>query len=171
MQTVISDNQTQTLPAGSVADMAPQYLVSLTSAESTAEIPFGRMVQYGVTEQLMLVLAGASPVDLAGILTTEGGPHVPELSIGDTGLKPKFTGRVMRKGVIWVFAETGNAPGDEVHVRHTIDTGKLVGNFTKTADSGKSFEITNGARWAKTTTAEGLTMLEIDMVAMTITAD
>lgn len=169
-QTAIADNQTQTCPAGTVADMGPTDIVSLTSGEASAEIPFGRMVQFGSTAELMLVLAGASPTDLAGILAL-GGPMVPDQEIGTTGLKPKQAGRVLRVGRIWVYSETGNAPSDAVRVRHTVDTGKLVGNFTKTADSGKSFLLTTGARWLKTTSGAGLTLLEINMTALTVAAD
>jgi hypothetical protein len=167
-QTSIPDNQTLTLPAGSIVQLLSD--VSLVNEEASTEIPFGRMVQFGTADTDMKILAGASPTDLAGVLTTEGGAYVPDLQLGTTGVKPDQVGRVLRLGLIWVFSETGNAPSDAVHVRHTVDTGKLIGNFTKTADANKTFLIT-GAKWMKTTTAEGLTLLWIDVGSMVVTAD
>lgn len=165
-QSTIADNQTHELPAGSVVTCWNDK--SMINSEASTELAFGRMVQFGTSDNLMLALAGAAATDLAGILALT---HlVPGSQLGETGLEPDQVGRVVRHGVIWVYSETGNAPSDAVRVRHTVDTGKFIGDFTKTADAGKTFAIT-GAKWLKTTTGAGLTLLEINMSALTASAD
>ena len=167
-QTTVGDNQTHELPAGSLADFFNPDLVSAVNEEASTEIPFGRAVIRGTDETMIKILAGASLTAIAGILTLLHG--VPGQTVGDDGLLADAMGRVLRKGRIWVFSETGNAPADAVRVRHTVDTGKFVGNFTKTADANKTFLLT-GAEWAKTTTAAGLTVLEFDVMHLTVTTD
>lgn len=69
---------------------------------------------------------------------------------------------VMEAGRVTVYSETAVNENDPVRLRHTADTGKLPGNFTKTADAGKTMLITSGARWGAEILAAGLVELILD---------
>lgn len=62
-------------------------------------------------------------------------------------------------GVITVYVEEAVDPSSAVRVRHTNGTGgnagKLAGSFAATADAGKTFRITSGAKFVGSTTGAG----------------
>jgi hypothetical protein len=167
-------NQTTATFAGAIADMGDVESDTYVNGETSAEIPFGRMVREN-SDHVAKLLAGASPV-LAGIAMQShalaGGGGASGVDVGLTGYKVGSTLGVARRGVIWVYTEEAVSPTDEVRVRHTANgAGKEVGQFLEDADSGKSLLITNGAHWRSSTSGAGLAMLEIDMAALTFTAD
>lgn len=171
-QTTIEDGQTKATFPGALGGIGPYSAETYTSSEASAEIPFGRMVMDdGVADgeddsqlpgdKLMKLLSGAGGV-LAGVLMHG---YKSKTDVGDSGIKPMASGTVMRKGLIWVHTETAVAPGDQVHVRHTVDTGKFLGDFLSTngGDAGKSLNISKFARWRCTTSGAGDALLEFDL--------
>lgn len=71
---------------------------------------------------------------------------------------------VLRKGRIWVLAETVVDPTQPVYLRHTANAGTTApGRFGNTADTANADQIAN-ARWlTKTTAIDQLALLEINM--------
>jgi len=83
---------------------------------------------------------------------------------------------VISKGVLYVFSAHAIAVGDAVRVFHTnsasVSSNKgYVGRFGKTAEAGKTFEVTAGARWLSSCAAGGIALLEIDLPGLTVSAD
>ncbi|MCB1202550.1 MAG: hypothetical protein KDK41_18050 [Leptospiraceae bacterium] len=62
---------------------------------------------------------------------------------------------VAEAAVVTVHCEEAVDENDPVRLRHTAATGKVPGDFAKTADAGKTMLITKGARWGGTLTAAG----------------
>jgi hypothetical protein len=82
----------------------------------------------------------------------------------------------LTSGVIYVFSAHAIAMGDAVRVFHTASAsassnGGRVGRYGKTAEAGKTFEITAGARWLSSCAAGGIAQLEIDVNALAVSAD
>lgn len=168
-QTTFPTGQVDALFEGSRATAEPWITASAVSAEASAEIPFGRMVQKGTTDDSALILAGAAATDLIGIVAFRQG-YSKDVDLGLTGLKPKATLELVRKGVVWVIAEDAVvAHTTAVRVRHTVGAG-AIGRFRGAAVAGQTFLLT-GVKWRTSASAGQLAMLEIDMAALTATAD
>ena len=145
---------------------------TLTSAEASAEIPFGVMVQGGASDDLALLLAGAAATDLMGIV---GHSHrfAKTNELGTSGLKPKVTFKGLRKGTLWVISEEAVTPQSTVRVRHTAGAGgTTLGQFRVAAVANETFNISSFARWRTSANALQPAKLEIDMTnASGVTAD
>jgi hypothetical protein len=150
---------------GCVVDVVPGGMATATSAEASSEIPFGVCVQNGASDDLALLLAGAAALDLIGI-AAHSHAHAKDTELGTTGLKPKTTFNLLRKGRIYVFSEEAVTPADTVRVRHTAGAGGTVlGRFRKAAVAGETFDISLFARWVKSGSAGGLAILEVDFTS------
>jgi hypothetical protein len=168
-QTTFPTKQNPLLFEGSRATSEAWNSMSAVSAEASAEIPFGRMVQKGATDETALALAGAAATDLLGIVAFRHG-YSKDVDLGLLGLKPKATLEIVRYGVIWVIAEDAVvAHTTTVRVRHTVGAGAL-GRFRGAAVAGQTFLLT-GVKWRTSASAGQLAQLEIDMAALTATAD
>lgn len=155
--------------AGLIADNTRGMVIeSAYQAEASAEIAFGRMVQYstGIVDPAKpskaLNLSGA-PTLLGGVVVF-GHEYERRTQLGDTGVKPKNLLSIMRRGRIWVVTEEAVDVTDDVYYRHTASGGNTPGSFRNDADSATAAKL-YGARYLKKTTAAGITILEFDLAA------
>jgi hypothetical protein len=74
------------------------------------------------------------------------------------------TMNVLNRGRVWVKVEETVAVGDPVYLRFIPDTGKPVGGFRMSADSGDAI-LLDGCRWVRGASANGLAVLEINQPA------
>lgn len=82
----------------------------------------------------------------------------------DAGYAAKETANVIRKGYVWVVIEEDIAIGDAVFYRHAAGTGTKLGAFRNDADTASCTALTN-ARWVKGgTAAQGIALLELDVL-------
>lgn len=146
------------LSLGKIAEYHPAERAITRSAEAVIE--FGRAVVKGTAaHQAKMPAAGtdlflgvsrwsmdASDIDNESYLANDA------VSIQETG-------------IITVYVEEAVDPSSAVRVRHTDGTGgnagKLAGSFAATADAGKTFRITSGAKYAGTTTGAGNVALQL----------
>jgi hypothetical protein len=69
---------------------------------------------------------------------------------------------ILRRGYIYVYAEVAVNPTLPVFLRHTTNAALVPGDFRTDADTSRADQI-SGARWAVTTTAAGLAVLELNL--------
>lgn len=184
MQTSVSTDFDRAV-AGLLADLGTAEsgdILSYTSEEATAGIPFGICVAQGTADDGAKLVATTADV-LIGIAvygnhfatTVDGSPElIPAdgITYADPAIMPEVTFGVMRRGRIWVRTEEAVAPGDPVRVRGVVtsnDTGYLAANaeqkgaFRKTADdTTDTTDISAFARWCSTAGAGELALLEAD---------
>lgn len=79
---------------------------------------------------------------------------------------PQFSAvPLMRKGRIWVSAETAMADGANPFVRFTANGALYVGNFRNDADTGKAVQMPSGQAVVRgTTSGAGFAVIELDIV-------
>lgn len=71
---------------------------------------------------------------------------------------------VINKGRVWVAIEEDVAVGDDVFFRHTAGSATTLGTFRNDDDTSSCDQLTN-ARWVKGgTAAEGIALLELDVL-------
>lgn len=178
---------------GLIADLQAFVSRSYTN-ESGAVIPFGHavIVDSAATSGLGAKLpAGALATNVLGIATdsltfeananssyqgTGAIPGTSKTSDGRIGYPDKQVTNILSKGVIWVYTAHAVALGDAVRLFHTdsasaSSNGGYKGRFGKTAEAGKSFEVTAGARWLSAASAGSIALLEIDIPTLTVSAD
>jgi len=118
------------------------------------------MVKQGTGDDVCLRLSAGTD-KLIGIVV-HSHAYEKDIELGDSGLKPKVTVGVLARGKIWVDVEEAVAVTDAVRV-FVSDTGHVAGKFGKTADAGKSLDISKFARWLTSTTGAGIAQVEVDM--------
>ena len=174
---------------GLIADLQAYVSRSYTN-ESSAVIPYGHavIIDSSATSGLGAKLpAGASATDVLGIAVdsnvfenSASGTYTSTPSTktadGRVGYADKQMVNVLSKGVIYVFTATTVALGDDVRLFHTDSASAssnkgYKGRFTKTAEAGKTFEVTAGARWLSAAAAGSIALLEIDIPTLTVSAD
>lgn len=172
MQTSVL-NQMPIGVAGQLADLHTEEfgdVMSATSQEASAEIPFGVMVQPGTSDDGVKLLSGAGGTKMGGVVVFSNSYDAP-VQLGSTGLKPGVTFDRLRKGRIIVLCEEAVvANTSAVHVRHTTATTEQVGAFRATASAGKTFTLT-GAKWLTSAGAGEPAVLEVDLDVMVASAD
>lgn len=166
---------------GMLADLQA-YVSRSYRNETGAVIPFGHLLIQngsGTVDASGKLLAGASATDVIGVaidsntFTIDADAKTADERVG---YKAKATMNVMTSGVIYVFSAHAIAMGDAVRVFHTnsasVSSNKgYIGRFGKTAEAGKTFEVTAGARWLSSCAAGGIAQLEIDVNALAVSAD
>jgi hypothetical protein len=165
---------------GLVGD-AQAYVARSYSNETAAVVPFGHLVirDGSAADDGVKLPAGASATDVLGIAVStvayeKGTDTVTAYSA--EGYPAKERVNVLSKGVVYVYSAHAIALGDAVRVFHTdsasaSSNGGYKGRFGKTAEAGKSFEVTAGARWLSACAAGGIALLEIDIPGLTVSAD
>jgi hypothetical protein len=131
---------------------------SYTSAEASAEIPFGLAVVQGTNPDEALIPAANTNLLLGIVLHSHAFQKDNEL--GTTGLKPKVVFSVRTRGRVWVTVDEAVALTDAVRVRMS---GAGAGTFRKTSSAGVTKDISKLARWMSTTSGAGVALLEIDV--------
>lgn len=166
-QTTVSSRMAFAL-AGQLADSnRKNNCDAKTSAEASAEIPFGvAVVRHSSDEDNLVVkphtsAAAAAPL-FAGIVV-HNHAYVRTIELGDTGLKPKVTMDVLQNGRIYVFPEDAVDPGDSVKFRVVVAGSEVAGAFRAAADSTDCVDISKFARWITSGSSTVPAILEIDM--------
>jgi hypothetical protein len=137
-------------------------IVTRTSEEASASIPFGVFVQKGTDDGDVKKLT-ATTNKLIGIVVWEAN-FAPVYQVDSVGLKPGVTMSILRKGKIIVVPETDVvAHTSEVHVRAIVAGSEVAGAVRATADSTDTIDITAFATWLTSATAGNPAVLEIDM--------
>ena len=150
--------------------------------ETGAVIPFGHALLQngsGTADASAKLPAGASATDIVGIALDSNTFEVnadSKTSDGRVGYPDKETVNVMSKGVVYVYSAHAIAMGDPVRLFHTdsasaSSNGGYKGRFGKTAEAGKTFEVTAGARWLSSCAATEIALLEIDLPGLAVSAD
>lgn len=150
MQT--SYSQTQKLGfAGGLVDLSAKRVDSYAAE---GDITLGIGVVFGTDEETQVKTPTATTDTFAGVAMYQSKEQ--DLS-GSVVYKDKDTVPTINKGRVWVdVVGAVNAETDSVYL---ICTGADAGKFTATATSNK--EITN-AKFKKTTTGNGLTILQLN---------
>ena len=174
---------------GMIADLQA-YVCRSYRNQSGAAIPYGVLVQtdnsptsndplaiqVATTGSLIQGLAISSMV----VEGSEGGMvytplPTPFAADGRMGYPDKETVNILSKGVVWVYTTAAIALGDAVRFFNADHSGTVagafLGRFTKTAVANKTIAVSTGARWLSETSGAGLVLLEVDIPAMTYTAD
>lgn len=149
---------------GEPADQATAcdgQVVTATSEEASAEIPFGLMVQVSTTNSdYGAKLITGTGNKLLGI--TVRAHDFSDTDLGVTGLRPGSTFGVARTGRWFVVLEENVTPTSAVRVR-CAGTG-TIGAFRTTADSTNCLDLSPFAKWVRTSlAADGVGELEIDL--------
>lgn len=150
--------------------------------ETGAVIPFGHALLQngsGTADASAKLPAGASATNIVGLALDSNTFEVnadAKTADGRVGYPDKETVNVMSKGVAYVYSAHAIAMGDAVRLFHTnsasvSSNGGYVGRFGKTAEAGKTFEVTAGARWLSSCAAGGIALLEIDIPGLAVSAD
>lgn len=144
---------------------------SATTANVTGNpVPFGRALAEGSSDNVAalpsvtgFVFAGVS-VNRAKSRPRDNSASIPVT--GDATWKASESMPVLRKGRIWVIPEdavTKNTSGVYVRFTQGASANQTVGRFRGSADSGKTDQITSGARWLTSASAGQLALLEINL--------
>jgi hypothetical protein len=154
--------------AGLIADNGPFQTRSYHNEESSAETPFGVMLTRGTTDEdegalLPHTSSAAMATTFIGVLAHSH--HYAETKeLGETGLKPDVTLKVLTHGRIWVVPEEAVDPTDLVKVRVVTSGNEVAGAFRATADdTSDCVDISAYARWLTTADANTPALLEINM--------
>lgn len=150
--------------SGMLADMGDNYVESKVSEESSAEMPFGVMLAEGSAVTGALLPAAADDA-LCGVLL-HSHAYAKDTELGSTGVKPKASLSVMRKGYVWVAVEGAVTRGNVAYVRHTSDgaSNTQTGKFRGDSDSDKAVEA-RGCIYRTSTSGAGFAIVEVDMAA------
>lgn len=164
-QTSVSVKQTKAF-AGMLVDASACVVDSFVSEESSAEIPFGVMVCQGSADngaKLLNTSAAAMAADVMVGVVVHSHAYQKTNELGTSGLKPKATLGVLRRGIVWVTVEEAVTPASAVKVRAVAGGSEQAGAFRDTADSTDCVDISSFARYRTTAGAGELAQLEIDM--------
>lgn len=165
-QTVINatGQLAEAIQAGSVGTLGNNTIITATNSEASAEMRFGIGVKQGATDDAVLLLTAITD-DVKGIIVFgHGFSRTNEL--GTTGLKPKTTFGLMRRGFIWVLPEGAVTTASGVHIRALIGAGVAVGGFLGAADGTNTRDITAFARWHSSGSGTVPALLEFDFLGM-----
>jgi hypothetical protein len=112
-------------------------------------IKFGRAAMYDGTAGKATVLSstGGAWYGVAGRSAFATDLDTLAYAIGDLA-------RWLKAGSIIVYVEAAVAVDGLVYARHTVDTGKYLGDFTDAADANKTYTVV-GARYLTATTGAG----------------
>lgn len=150
--------------------------------ETGAVIPFGHAVLLntaGTADLSAKLPAGASATGVVGVTLDSNTFEVnadAKTADGRVGYPAKVVTNVLSSGIVYVYSKDAIAVGDAVRIYHTdgasaASDGSYKGRFGKTAVSGKTFNVTAGARWLSSCAAGGIALLEIDIPTLTVSAD
>ena len=148
--------------AGQMAEpFGPEDVRSVVNP--SGKLFFGRMAVVGASEGVAAHPSAASQRPLGVVMHSHA--IVSKEDGLDAGYGAKETANVLRKGYVWVVIEETVAIGDAVYFRHTASGGNTkLGAFRNDADTATADQLTN-ARWVRGgTAAEGIALLELDVL-------
>jgi hypothetical protein len=147
--------------AGQLADSGRNDVLSKTSEEASAEIPYGVMVAQGTADDGVVLLAATTDV-LVGVSVLSH-DYAVGVEVGDTGYKPKTTFGVLNVGRIAVLVEEAVTPASSVYVRAVAAGAEVKGAFRDTADGTDTIDISSFARYVTSAGAGEIAIVDIDM--------
>lgn len=156
------------LPVAFEGDLADDWTVengaidSVTSEEASAEIAFGLALKKGTASDSALLLTAITEA-VTGIAVREDDFSKPD-QLGDTGIKPKVTFRVLRFGRIRVLPEAAVTEASGVFVRAVATGGERAGAFRGTADGTDTIDISAFASWRSSGSSTVPAILEINLI-------
>lgn len=128
---------------------------SRVNEEATAAVQFGTMVAEGDTVGVGCKLLATQADKLVGVAIHD---HNPEDRLADAGgLKPNYTLRVLRRGVIQVKVSEPVTPASPVRIS------EVGGVFGTSASVGVTLDLSSFARYLGSAGTGELVDLEIDM--------
>lgn len=146
--------------AGQSGDSSNKQDDSFINGESSAEIPFGVVVQQGTADNECLLLTATSNV-LIGV-TLHSNNYQLTTELGTTGVKPNVTMNVRSQGRVWVTVEEAVTPASNVLVRAVAAGSEVAGAFRDTADGSDCIDISGFARYLTSAGIAGLALVEFD---------
>jgi hypothetical protein len=142
------------LEVGRQQEIRPSDIIKTFNAEADG-IKFGRALGRGSANLDAELLSGAA-ADFIGVALYS----VDASEIENDLYKENDPVAVIQNGIVNVWAEEAISFGDPVRVRHTVDTGKYLGDFATTADAGKTALLSN-AKFLSETTEAGIVVIEL----------
>ena len=146
--------------AGQSGDSSNKQDDSFINGESSAEIPFGVVVQQGTADNECLLLTATSNV-LIGV-TLHSNNYQLTTELGTTGVKPNVAMNVRSQGRVWVTVEEAVTPASNVLVRAVAEGSEVAGAFRDTADGSDCIDISGFARYLTSAGIAGLALVEFD---------
>jgi hypothetical protein len=154
--------------AGMLADNSDNDIISRTSSEVSAEMPFGVCLAKGATDGTALLPATIDD-ELIGVLL-HSHAYEPDSAtspgdLGTTGVKPKAGLNLLWRGRMWVTVEQAVNQYDPCFVRFVANgAGKLQpGAFRKDSDGGTAINCQAVAKFVTSqATIGGLAMIQVD---------
>ena len=138
----------------------------LSATNTAAASFFGRACLLVVGDEEQFVQPTGTVGEFIGVLQHSHAIEQSQVTAGAAGLPVNHPGAVVRRGRIWVVAETViNDLSDGVYYRHTSPGAdpEQLGRFRNDADTADATLIA-GAKWRKVTTAVGqLTIIELNL--------
>lgn len=160
-QTSVSTRKAIAFP-GMISDASKNtMLASYTSEEAAAEIRFGVFVKEGTLPGQMLLLTAITE-KIAG-LVVHSHAHAKDVELGDTGIKPKVTATLMRKGRAFVYVEEAVTRLSPVLIRAIAVGGEMAGATRDTADAADLIDASAWARFVDDVTGAGFVEIEFDV--------
>ena len=158
---------------GMLGDASENNIVSRYAA---AAIPVGRVVVFDTTNGKVKLPAAATDIldansesrPVEGVIVhSQAIESQAANTLGVAGANvPAYPANyefsVLRKGVIWVWAEEAVTITDQVFVRHTAAGNEKPGNVRNDAAT-VTCALLKGARFASVTTGAGLVLLEVNL--------
>lgn len=136
----------------------------LRNGSTTATIPYGRAVVYGVgnSDVNMISAAGQKVIGIAVLNNFKAQSEVDLIAGTPPGYLPKEELTIITMGDVYMYSDMAVNRGDDVFVRHTagVATDALVGRARKDAATGQAQALPN-AVFRETITAPGLVLVSL----------
>ncbi len=157
--------------AGMPVDNSDHDTESYVNEEASAELPWGVALVQGTADR-GAKLAAAQANRIIGVARREDA-YGKDSELGSTGLKPKVSVSVTRRGKLPVLVNEAVAPTSPVRVRMTTNAGANgtnsgPGTFCTTASAGHTVLISSGARFLSTTAGAGIAILAFDFTPLSV---
>lgn len=146
--------------AGQSGDSSNKQDDSFINGETSAEIPFGVVVQQGTADNECKLLSATNNV-LVGV-TLHSNAYAPTTELGTTGVKINVPLNVRSQGRVWVTVEEAVTPASNVLVRAVATGNEVAGAFRDTADASDCIDISGFARYLTSAGAGELALVEFD---------
>lgn len=127
------------LGLGRVAEHNPITNIRSKAAENN-NVTFGRAVREGTDAETQVDIFNSATGTFKGV----AGYSTSAKNIDNSKFNDGDSVPLLDQGVFTVYTQEVIVIGDAVRIQHT---GAGAGNFCKTADSGNTVEITEGAEW------------------------
>lgn len=150
---------------GQIADfqgLDDAMVMSVTSKEASAAIPFGVMVKQGTLDDDALLMTAAAN-KLKGV-SVHANDFARNSELTSSGIQPGATFGALFEGPILVLPEAAVTPASNVHIRFSANGGNTQpGAFTPTADTGHTIDASAFCRWLTSGSSTTPAVLFVDL--------